>query len=213
MYKEHPLKKLVALQKNGIGAGICSVCSSHPYVIDAAIEKALQEGSYLLIESTANQVNQYGGYTGMSPQDFADYVYSCTQKKGLPKEMVILGGDHLGPLVWKDETEESAMEKAEVLIACFVSAGFTKIHIDTSMHLGTDIKENKLDIEVIARRAARLCAVAEKTFAEKKEKGDAFFHPVYVIGSEVPIPGGSQEEEVLSWKRTGYKTRKKIQLF
>ena len=195
MLREHPLKELVRQQKKGISKGICSICSSHPYVIDAAIETAAEEGSYVLIESTANQVNQFGGYTGMLPMDFARFVKDTANKKGLPEDKLILGGDHLGPLVWKSESEASAMEKAEELIIQYVKAGFSKIHIDTSMHLGSDSKKIKLDTKVIAQRAAILYAAAENAFKEIKQNTN--YHTVYVIGSEVPVPGGTQEEEGL----------------
>lgn len=195
MYSEHPLKELVRLQKIGIPKGICSICSSHPYVIEAAIEKAIEENSYVLIESTANQVNQFGGYTGLLPIDFAKAVKETADKKGLSQSRLILGGDHLGPLVWKNEAEDSAMEKAAELIKQYVKAGFSKIHIDTSMRLGSDPKNLKLDTKVIARRAAKLYAAAESAFEEIKQ--EAKYHPVYVIGSEVPVPGGTQEDEDL----------------
>jgi D-tagatose-1,6-bisphosphate aldolase subunit GatZ/KbaZ len=195
MYREHPLKELVRQQKKGIPKGICSICSSHPYVIEASIEKAIAEDTYVLIESTANQVNQFGGYTGMMPQSFADHVKGIARRKGLHKDRLILGGDHLGPLVWKNETEDGAMGKAEELIAQYIKAGFSKIHIDTSMHLGSDPKDRKLDIKVMALRAAKLYLSAEKAFKEVESK--VSYHPVYVIGSEVPVPGGAQENKDL----------------
>lgn len=195
IYKEHPLKKLVRQQKKGIPEGICSLCSSHPYVIEAGIEKAIAEDTYVLIESTANQVNQFGGYIGMTPQSFASYVKETAVRKGLHEDRLILGGDHLGPLVWKDETEGIAMRKAEELIAHYVKAGFSKIHIDTSMHLSSDPKDKKLDIKIIALRAAKLYLSAEKAFKEIESKEK--YRPVYVIGSEVPIPGGAQENKDL----------------
>ncbi|MHB8063556.1 MAG: class II D-tagatose-bisphosphate aldolase non-catalytic subunit [Ruminiclostridium sp.] len=193
MDREHPLKELVRQHKKGIPKGICSICSSHPYVIEAAIEKGVANGSYVLIEATANQVNQFGGYTGMRPKDFSCYVKGVAEEKGLPEGKLILGGDHLGPLVWKNENESAAMDKAEELIREYVKAGFSKIHIDTSMHLASDAKDQKLDTRIIAARAARLYEVAEKTFMEIEN--NVLFHNVYVIGSEVPVPGGTQEEE------------------
>lgn len=195
IYKEHPLKELVRQQKKGIPRGICSICSSHPYVIEASIERAIAENTYLLIESTANQINQFGGYTGMTPQDFADYVKEIAIRKGLHEDKLILGGDHLGPLVWKNEAEDSAMGKAGELITQYVKAGFSKIHIDTSMHLGSDPKDRKLNINIIALRAARLYLAAEKAFKEIRRK--VSYPPVYVIGSEVPVPGGALGNECL----------------
>ncbi|RCX14828.1 D-tagatose-1,6-bisphosphate aldolase subunit GatZ/KbaZ [Anaerobacterium chartisolvens] len=191
----HPLKELVAKQKQGIPEGIYSACSANEYVIEAAMERALKSGSYVLIEATANQVNQFGGYTGMKPADFKAFVYGIAGKVQFPEEKILLGGDHLGPLTWKNEQSVTAMEKSCELLKQYVSAGFTKIHIDTSMHLADDNINEKLDTHVIAERGAILCKVAEEAYAELLEKDKNALQPVYVVGSEVPIPGGSQEEE------------------
>lgn len=189
----HILKKVLQQNKAGKPVGVCSVCSSNRFVIEAAMEEALRFDSPLLIEATANQVNQFGGYTGMTPALFRDYVYEIAAGINFPADKVILGGDHLGPLTWKNESAEEAMAKAETLIADFVKAGFTKIHIDTSMKLGDDA-DGPLSPVVIAERGARLCAAAEKALSEMGKDAE---RPVYVIGSEVPIPGGTQADEGL----------------
>ncbi len=180
------------LRGEGIKNGMPSLCSSNPYVIKAALEYAKERRSFVLIEATANQVNQYGGYTGMKPEDFRDFVYKMADEIGLDQAYVILGGDHLGPVVFKDKPAEQAMAEAEVLIKGFVEAGFEKIHIDTSMRLGDDPKDSPLSDAVIASRGARLCATAEDAY-QKAFGSQADI--VYVIGSEVPIPGGTQDEE------------------
>ena len=118
--------------------GIFSVCSSNEFVIRAYLKRAKEKNSYALIEATANQVNQYGGYTGLKPEDFVEYIYAIAQEIGIEREKIILGGDHLGPLVWCGLPENEAMEKAIELVREYVLAGFTKIHIDTSMKLGGD---------------------------------------------------------------------------
>lgn len=179
---------LVQRQKSGVDDGICSICSANAFVIEAAMEFGLSHGTAVLIEATANQVNQYGGYTGMQPTDFAAYVQSLADKVGLPQDQLILGGDHLGPLTWSNEPEAEAMAKADVLIDAFVRAGFRKIHLDTSMRLKDDPIDQPLTDETIARRAARLCAIAERAAEQGAE-------PIYVIGSEVPVPGGATENE------------------
>lgn len=186
----HPLQKLVSDFKNGSKQGICSVCSANEYVIGAALTRASMSDAYILIESTANQVDQFGGYTGMKPADFRSFVHGIAEKLCFPLERVLLGGDHLGPLTWKSEQNEDAMLNAEELVRQYVSAGFTKIHLDTSMHLGEDRKDRPLDPLVMAERAARLCQVAEES-CQVFSKGN----PVYVIGSEVPIPGGNHEDD------------------
>lgn len=191
----HPLKDLVLKQKQGIPAGIYSACSANEYVIEAAMERALKTGGLVLIEATANQVNQFGGYTGMKPEDFKAFVCKIAEKIQFPADKLILGGDHLGPLTWKNEKSDTAMEKSCELLKQYVLAGFTKIHIDTSMHLADDNINEKLDTGVIAKRGAVLCKVAEEAYAELLKTDENALQPVYVVGSEVPIPGGSQEEE------------------
>jgi len=71
---KHPLKSFVEAQKNGIPAGIYSACTVNDLVIEAVMERALKDNNFILIEATANQVNQYGGYTGMKPADFSNVI-------------------------------------------------------------------------------------------------------------------------------------------
>ena len=178
---------LIKEQKAGRDVAICSICSANEFVIEAAMEDGRENALMVLVEATANQVNQFGGYTGMHPADFIAFVRRIARKTGLNEESLILGGDHLGPLTWQGDAEGTAMAKAEALVSQYVSAGFTKIHLDTTMRLADDPAERRLSDSVIARRAARLCAAAEAVAVEGK--------PVYVIGSEVPVPGGATENE------------------
>ena len=190
------LKHLVQQQKAGRAAAIASICSSHPLVIEAAIDQGVQDGSIVLIEATANQVNQYGGYTGLKPADFGRMVQRIAAERGLPTERLILGGDHLGPLVWQKEPEDTAMAQAEELIRQYVLAGYSKIHLDASMLLGSDPSDRKLPVQLSADRAARLArAAADACAVRQQEAGPGYQAPVFVIGSEVPIPGGAQEQD------------------
>jgi D-tagatose-1,6-bisphosphate aldolase subunit GatZ/KbaZ len=179
----NPLDEIVEAQKRGISRGITSICSAHPWVLKAAMGA---EGT-LLIESTCNQVNQFGGYTGMTPQAFATYVHDLAADNGLPPERLILGGDHLGPHVWQKEPCTSAMNKAAELVRACVRAGYTKIHLDASMKLGDDDPIHQPMIELIARRTSQLVKVAENTAAAIGQESQLR----YVIGSEVPFPGGA----------------------
>src|SRR5215211_6446764 len=65
------------------GVGIYSVCSAHPLVIEASVLQALDDDGYLLVEATSNQVDQFGGYTGMKPQDFRRLVLELARRHGL----------------------------------------------------------------------------------------------------------------------------------
>lgn len=181
------LLNLVRRHKTGESVGIHSVCSAHPLVIEAAMELAQRRGVPVLVEATSNQVNQDGGYTGMTPAAFRDFVHGIADRVGLARSAVLLGGDHLGPNAWQGESADAAMARADVLIDQYVAAGFRKIHLDCSMSCGGD--PVPLPDAVVAARAARLCAVAERAW--RASGGEA---PVYVVGTEVPVPGGAHED-------------------
>ena len=167
-------------------AGVYAVCSAHPQVIDAAIRQSIEDNSVLHVESTSSQVNQFGGYAGHTPEQFAHFVKSAALRAGLPAERVLLGGDHLGPFPWRSEPSDSALEKACELVRSCVLAGYQKIHLDPSMPCADD-GEARLDDRTVATRAASLCDAAEKA---SRDLPSGSPQPVYVIGTEVPAPGG-----------------------
>jgi len=179
------LLDLVRRHRVGERIGISSVCSAHPLVLAAALQHARALDGHALIEATSNQVNQDGGYTGWRPAAFRDLVWAMADGIGLPRERVLLGGDHLGPNCWQGQPAHSALERAATLVREYVTAGFRKIHLDCSMSCSDDPRA--LADDVIAERTATLCADAEQAW--RRAGGDA---PVYVIGSEVPSPGGAQ---------------------
>lgn len=177
------MQDLITRHKAGEQAGICSVCSAHPLVIEAALRFDLNTERKVLIEATSNQVNQYGGYTGMQPHQFRDFVLQIADKVGFPHQRIILGGDHLGPNCWQNESAEAAMEKSVELIQAYVAAGFSKIHLDASMSCADDA--TPLAPQTVAERAARLCEAAENVATPEQKS-----RLTYVIGTEVPVPGG-----------------------
>ncbi len=179
----------------GIRCGIPSFCTSNELVLEACLQQGKRFGDDILVEATAAQVNQFGGYTGMQPEDFKEMIYRLARKVSFPVDRIVLGGDHLGPLVWSKEPEESAMAKAEELVYIFVKAGFKKIHLDTSMRLGDDPRDQALSTRTIARRGARLFNKCEEAYQELLAENPDEKRPSFIIGSEVPIPGGEQELE------------------
>ncbi len=179
-----PLNHLARDRKAGKIRGIPSVCSAHPVVIGVALAMGRDWTVPVLIEATCNQVNHEGGYTGMTPANFRAFVLSIAQKEGFDPAGLILGGDHLGPNPWTHLPAAEAMDKARAMVAAYVAAGFTKIHLDASMACADDAVP--LPDAVIATRNAQLAAVAEAHASGEK--------PVYVIGTEVPVPGGALEE-------------------
>ncbi|HMK24066.1 MAG TPA: class II D-tagatose-bisphosphate aldolase, non-catalytic subunit [Terriglobales bacterium] len=170
--------------------GTYAVCSAHPAVIEAAIQQSLADGSVLHVESTSSQVNQFGGYTGSTPSQFAQQIQATAKNAGVPAERVLLGGDHLGPFPWRNEVSISALEKARKLVRDCVAAGYQKIHLDTSMACADDA-ETGVPERTIAARAAILCQAAEQAHCELPS-GSAQI--VYVVGTEVPAPGGGSDD-------------------
>lgn len=191
----HPLKILLRDRSMNDVKGIISICTANPRVLKACFNFYKDIKSPLVIEATANQVNQEGGYTGMVPENFKNFVYALAEEANFPLERLFLGGDHLGPLTWSNLIEAEALEKSKVLVRDYVLAGFTKIHLDTSMHLADDSKDEMLSTDVIAQRGITLLQVCEDAYQERLQKHPDALQPVYIIGSEVPIPGGAQEEE------------------
>jgi D-tagatose-1,6-bisphosphate aldolase subunit GatZ/KbaZ len=180
------LQEIIRRNRASEKVGVYAVCSAHPSVIAAAVRQAVEDGSVLHAESTSSQVNQWGGYTRQAPSQFAEFVHSAARQGGLPREQVLLGGDHLGPYPWREQVSVAAMHNACELVRACVLAGYNKIHLDASMACADDSKSGP-DEKTIAQRAAILCRAAENAF-EDLPSGSAPL--LYVIGSEVPAPGG-----------------------
>ncbi len=190
----HPLKEIFCgLQEKQ--RAVFSVCTANPLVLRAAMVHARDNGYVIVIEATANQVNQFGGYTGMKPDDYVELIEKIRGQVGLKQAQVILGGDHLGPLTWQSLCEKEAMEHAAELVRAYTLAGFTKIHLDTSMRLADDDRSAALDVRICARRGAKLANCIQAAWKERRKTLPDAEKPVLIIGSEVPVPGGSQEHE------------------
>ena len=189
---ENKISQLIRTHKSGQKIGITSVCSANPYVIKAAISHAKKNDSILLIEATSNQVDQFGGYTGLTPELFKNSVLTMAHKLNFSPENLILGGDHLGPNRWQKEESGSAVSKAEEQISAYIKAGFCKIRLDAGMKCADDGDINKsLDPVIAAERTAIFCKAAED--AAGLQNSETL--PVYIIGTDVPPPGGAKGQD------------------
>ncbi len=175
---------LIARNRAGEAVGLPCFCTANEHVLKAILAETARTGQPTVIEATCNQVNQDGGYTGMTPRSFLSWLMGMADAAGTSRDQIIVGGDHLGPNPWRKEPVKQAMAKARELVRLYVEAGFTKIHLDASMACGG---EPNPSFEQIAERAAELCAVAEEYAPDPSKL-------VYIIGTEVPIPGGETEE-------------------
>lgn len=185
------LRTIIGRNRASRRGGEYAVCSAHPQVITAAAYQTGKDGSFLHVESTSSQVNQFGGYTGQNPEQFAGFVRQIAHRAGLPDDRILLGGDHLGPYPWRNEPAAAAMQKAQELVRRCVLAGYQKIHLDASMACADDAK-GVLDEQTVAERAALLCQAAGKAFRELPPDSPPL---LYVVGTEVPTPGGELAAE------------------
>ena len=165
--------------------GLVSVCSAHPLVLDASLAMAATGGWPLLVEATANQVNPSGGYTGMTPTAFAADIRQRARVAGITAEQLFIGADHLGPHPWRRLPAAAAMEQAAGLATACLAAGFDKLHLDTSA-VCIDDKGPRLAIETVVARTVALCRTIEAAAADINTAK----RPFYVIGADVPPPGG-----------------------
>jgi D-tagatose-bisphosphate aldolase class II non-catalytic subunit len=172
------LRAIVTANRADAARGIASWCTAHPDTLRAIFRAHTDQAGPILIEATCNQVNQHGGYTGMTPAAFRRFIEGLALETGVDKRRIILGGDHLGPNPWRHLAATAAMAEAKAMVQAYVEAGFSKIHLDASMACADDVN---LTEDLMAARAAELCAVAEAA---------ATVPLTYVIGTEVPIPGG-----------------------
>jgi D-tagatose-bisphosphate aldolase class II non-catalytic subunit len=176
------LLAVVARNRRGECAGLPAWCTAHPETLRAVLRAHSGDDGPILIEATCNQVNQHGGYTGLTPAGFRDLVVNLAREVGTDARRIVLGGDHLGPNPWRHLRAGQALAEAAAMIKAYAEAGYAKIHLDASMRCADD--PPLLSETEMAERAARLCAIAEET---------ASAPPLYVIGTEVPSPGGETE--------------------
>ena len=185
-----PLLEMVSAQKRGEARGVFSVCSAHPVVLQAAFEQALEDGSTVLVESTSNQVNQEGGYTGARPAEFVAFVSRLAREAGLPEDRVVLGGDHLGPHPW------TALGAASRWTArrrwCGTTCGpATRRSTSTPACAAPTTRPGPSPTP--SRRRGRPTSRPRRRRPRRSARRASPL-PVYVIGTEVPPPGGQAGE-------------------
>src|SRR6218665_2955987 len=177
--KKAAMQYLRDINRRNRSAGVaCTppVCSAHPQVLLASLLLAQARQRPLLVEATSNQVNQFGGYTGMQAADFIAHVQRIGPAHGIDRSLVLFGGDHLGPQVWRDQDAHSAMAHASTLVASYVQAGFGKIHLDCSE--GCAGEAAQVGDALSAQRAAQLARVCEQAARNPQALS-------YVVGIEV----------------------------
>ncbi|MFN3576910.1 MAG: class II D-tagatose-bisphosphate aldolase non-catalytic subunit [Tabrizicola sp.] len=179
------LRRIIARNRAGEAVAIPSVCTAHPEALEASLTLAERLDQPLVVEATSNQVNQDGGYTGLTPAAFIAFVRDIAARAGVSPSRILFGGDHLGPQAWRRLPAEQAMDKAHRMVADYAAAGFTKIHLDCSE--GCAGEPAQLADALTAARSAALAATA---LARAPDPAALLF----VIGTEVPPPGGARAD-------------------
>ncbi len=180
------LRQIIVANRAGRTVAIPSVCSAHPDVLLASLRLAAELNRPIVIEATSNQVNQDGGYTGLRPADFIMQVRCMAQVAGCNAAQMIFGGDHIGPQVWRKGDADTAMAQARIMVADYVRAGFTKIHLDCSE--GCAGEPPQVGDTIAATRAADLAKAALAA-----TDTPAFL--MFIVGTEVPPPGGARADD------------------
>jgi D-tagatose-1,6-bisphosphate aldolase subunit GatZ/KbaZ len=130
------MKSLIDENRAGRAIGLPCFCTANAHVLRSILRDAAETGFPTVIEATCNQVNQDGGYTGMTADDFMSWVRDLARDADASMDQLVLGGDHLGPNPWRKEAADVAMHKARELVRQYAAAGFRKIHLDASMPCG-----------------------------------------------------------------------------
>ena len=166
------------MNKSILKHSLPSFCSSNFDVLKSIMIFAKYQNFPVLIESTSNQVNQYGGYSGLKPFQFEKKIRRLAKFIKLNNKSLMIGGDHLGPLPWKDLDEATAMKNSKKLVKDCLKAKYKKIHIDTAIICRG---EKKIDRHTVIQRCDEILSVFSK-----KDFDNVFL----VIGTEVPFAGG-----------------------
>ena len=162
-----------------------SFCTSNLDVLNAAIYFCKKKNFPILIESTSSQVNQNGGYSGKKPRDFFYLVNRIAKKVNFSKKKLYIGGDHLGPLPWRNLKANLALQNSVRLINECLKSNYSKIHVDTSIKCSDD--KTLTSDEIFLRT---------KKILEKIKKNKKFKKAFLVIGTEVPLSGGNDKSKL-----------------
>ena len=180
------LRQIIARNRAGEAIAILSVCTAHPDALEASLTLAETLDQPIVVEATSNQVNQDGGYTGLTPVDFIRFVNDIATRAQVDPTRILFGGDHLGPQAWRKLPADQAMAKAHKMVADYAAAGFTKIHLDCSE--GCAGEPAQLPDEITATRSAALAVTARQHAPDEVSL-------LFVIGTEVPPPGGARTDD------------------
>ncbi len=152
------IQSLIEQNRGGANIGLPCFCSANEMVLRTLFECCAAHDVPIVVEASATQVNQDGGYTGISAADFSRWVSSLSAEFGVADERLVLAGAHLGPMPWSHLSPKDALDNTKNLVKDYAAAGFRKIHLDAPV---ASNEEQHPDVQILATRTARLCEIAE----------------------------------------------------
>ena len=163
---------LMKIQKIIKSKSLPSFCTGNFDVLKSILIFCKYYNLPVLIESTSNQVNQNGGYTKTTPDKFMIKIKKLCKKVKFGRNKILIGGDHLGPLPWKNLISNTAFNNGVSLIRKCLRANYQKIHIDVAIKCKDDkFLSNK---EIFNRTKKILKTVAGVRKIPCKRYGEVF---------------------------------------
>lgn len=188
------LRKMKELEKvEGRPSTLFAACPNSETVIKAALRSAKRANAPIKFAATLNQVDEDGGYTGLTQSEFVEMVK--IEAEAISYEgLIIVALDHGGPWLkdqhsienWSLEETMTAVKKS---LEAAIDAGYDFLHIDPTVDKTLPPGEI-IPIERVAERTIELIKHAEN---HRREKGIA---PLgYEVGTE-EVHGGLANLEV-----------------
>jgi len=180
-------------ESTGISRTLFAACPNSLAVIRAAIRAARRNNAPIMFAATLNQVDQDGGYTGMTPRQFVETIRMETEAIHFTGPVVI-AVDHGGPWLQDNHrterwTLEETMQWVKRSFAGAIDAGYDMIHVDPTVDI--ELPPGKIiPVEVVVERTVELIAFCED---HRRKKG---LPPLaYEVGTE-EVHGGLADLDV-----------------
>lgn len=166
---------------------LLAVCPNSQAVTTAALQAAKEANAPILLAATLNQVDRDGGYTGLTPQAFVDFVEDEAHRMGYAGPIYPCL-DHGGP--WLKDAHVAAglsldetMAAVKQSVAACLDAGYALLHIDPTVDLSIPA-DASVPVEQVVERTLDIMGYAE-THRHERE-----IAPVaYEVGTE-EVHGG-----------------------
>jgi len=193
---DYILRRISDLESlTGVKRTIFAACPNSLSVIRAALKSSKRCNAPIKFATTLNQVDLDGGYTGLTPSEFAGTIHMHARNLDVTSP-IIIAIDHGGPWL-KDvhKTEKwpyfKTMSAVKESLEAALKAGYDLIHIDATVDI-TLTGDKNINIEVVVERTLELLEHTEN-FRMKNN----YPRISYEVGTE-EVHGGLADLRVFS---------------